>query len=219
MLDDVISNMCGDFDIKPLEVMNLQPLVLAYIGDAIYEAYVRTMLVVRKKTSVNMLHKMSVKYVKAKAQSDILKRIMDKLTPEEQAIVKRGRNAKSATVPKHAEVTDYRYSTGYEALIGYLYLIKQGDRLMEILRLSVEEEAVSKNQPVEEDSVNKKQTIEEDAVNKKQTVEEDTGNKKQSVEEDAGNKKQTVEEDTGNKKQSMEEESINKKPSIEEESE
>ncbi len=139
MFEDIIGNIREDFDIKPIEVMSLQPLVLAYIGDAVYEAYVRTMLVVNKKTNVNMLHKMSVKYVKAKAQSDIVKRIMDKLTAEEQDVVRRGRNAKSATVPKHAEVTDYRYSTGYEALIGYLYLTKQTGRLMDILRMSVED--------------------------------------------------------------------------------
>ncbi len=138
MFEDIIGKMRGDFDIKPMEVMNLQPLVLAYIGDAVYEAYIRTMLVVSKKTNVNMLHKMSVNYVKAKAQSDIVRRIMDKLNPDEQDVVRRGRNAKSVTVPKHAEITDYRYSTGFEALIGYLYLINQTDRLMEVLRLSVE---------------------------------------------------------------------------------
>lgn len=141
MFEDIVGNMRRDFDIKPMDVMNLQPLVLAYIGDAVYEAYVRTMLVVNKKTNVNMLHKMSVKYVKAQAQSDIVRRIMDRLTPEEQDVVRRGRNAKSATVPKHAEITDYRYSTGYEALIGYLYLLNQTDRLMEILRMSVDEQA------------------------------------------------------------------------------
>lgn len=139
MFEDIIESMRKDFDIKPMDVMNLQPLVLAYIGDAVYEVYIRTMLIVSKKTNVNMLHKMSVKYVKAKAQSDILHRINDKLTQEEQDVVRRGRNAKSATVPKHAEITDYRYSTGFEALIGYLYLMNNNDRLMEILKLSVEE--------------------------------------------------------------------------------
>ncbi len=139
MFEDVFGKIRGDFSIKPMEVMNLQPLVLAYIGDAVYEAYIRTMLVVNKKTNVNMLHKMSVKYVKAKSQSDTVKRIMDKLTQDEQDVVRRGRNAKSVTVPKHAEITDYRYSTGYEALIGYLYLTNQAERLLEILRISVEE--------------------------------------------------------------------------------
>jgi ribonuclease-3 family protein len=139
MFEDIIENMSGDFDIKPMDVMNLQPLVLAYIGDAVYEVYIRNMLVVNKKANVNMLHKMSVKYVKAKAQVDILHRISDKLTADEQDIVRRGRNAKSATVPKHADVTDYRYSTGFEALIGYLYLLNNTERLMEVLRLAVEE--------------------------------------------------------------------------------
>lgn len=139
MFEEMIVNMRKDFEIKPMDVMNLQPLVLAYIGDAVYEAYIRTMLVVNKKANVNLLHKMSVKYVKAKAQSDIIHRILDRLTPEEQDVVRRGRNAKSVTVPKHAEITDYRYSTGYEALIGYLYLTNATERLMEVLKMSVEE--------------------------------------------------------------------------------
>lgn len=140
MFEEIIENMRKDFDIKPMDVMNLQPLVLAYIGDAVYEVYIRTMLVVNKKSNVNMLHKMSVKYVKAKSQADILHRINDKLTEDEQNVVRRGRNAKSATVPKHADVTDYRYSTGFEALIGYLYLTNNKDRLMDILKLAIEEE-------------------------------------------------------------------------------
>ncbi len=139
MFEDIIGNMRKDFDIKPIDVMNLQPLVLAYIGDAVYEVYIRTMLIINNKANVNTLHKMSVKYVKAQAQSDIVRRIMGRLTPDEQDIVRRGRNAKSVTVPKHAEITDYRYSTGYEALIGYLYLIDNTERLMEILTMSVEE--------------------------------------------------------------------------------
>lgn len=139
MFEDTINNMRKDFEIKPIDVMNLQPLVLAYIGDAVYEAYIRTMLVVNKKTNVNMLHKMSVKYVKAKAQADIVHKILDILTQEEQDVVRRGRNAKSATVPKHAEISDYRYSTGFEALVGYLYLLNNTERLMEILKLAVED--------------------------------------------------------------------------------
>lgn len=138
MFEDIISSMRKDFDIKPMDVMNLQPLVLAYVGDAVYEVYIRTMLVINNKTNVNMLHKMSVNYVKAKAQSDIVHKLSEKLTPDEQDVVRRGRNAKSVTVPKHAEITDYRYSTGYEALIGYLYLMNNTERLMEILKLSVD---------------------------------------------------------------------------------
>jgi len=144
MFEDIISSMRKDFDIKPMDVLNLNPLVLAYIGDAVYEVYIRTMLVINIKTNVNTLHKMSVKYVKAKSQSDIVHRIADKLTQDEQDVVRRGRNAKSATVPKHAEVTDYRYSTGFEALIGYLYLVNSLERLMEILRISVEEQIILK---------------------------------------------------------------------------
>lgn len=138
MFEDIISSMRKDFDIKPMDVMNLQPLVLAYVGDAVYEVYIRTMLVINNNTNVNMLHKMSVNYVKAKAQSDIVHKLSEKLTQDEQDVVRRGRNAKSVTVPKHAEIADYRYSTGYEALIGYLYLMNNTERLMEILKLSVD---------------------------------------------------------------------------------
>ncbi len=138
MFEDIISSMRKGFDIKPMDVMNLHPLVLAYIGDAVYEVYIRTMLVVNNKTNVNMLHKMSIKYVNAKAQSDIIHKIKDMLTQDELDIVRRGRNAKSTTAPKHAEITDYRYSTGYEALIGYLYLTNDIERLKYILMLSVE---------------------------------------------------------------------------------
>ncbi|NLK35554.1 MAG: Mini-ribonuclease 3, partial [Gracilibacteraceae bacterium] len=84
------------------------------------------------------LHKMSVEFVKAKAQADILGKINELLTPEEQDIVRRGRNSKSTTMPKNADVFDYRYATGFEALIGFLYLTGQIDRLMEIIRLVID---------------------------------------------------------------------------------
>lgn len=137
MFEVFVEGCISDFDIKPTDVFSLQPLVLAYVGDAVYEAYIRTMLVTGKKANVNNLHKMSVQYVKAKSQADILHRINDKLTDEEQDVVRRGRNAKSASVPKNADVGDYRYSTAFESLIGYLYLMKNMPRLMEILKLCV----------------------------------------------------------------------------------
>jgi ribonuclease-3 family protein len=137
MFEALLEGCIFEFDMKPTDVLNLQPLVLAYVGDAVYEAYIRTMLVATKKANVHNLHKMSVKYVKAKAQADILHRLNDQLTAEEQDVVRRGRNAKSASVPKNAEVSDYRYSTGFEALIGYLYLMKNMPRLLELLKLCV----------------------------------------------------------------------------------
>lgn len=116
----------------------LNPLVLAYIGDAIYEVFVRKYLIVTQVALVNQLHKSATKFVRAEAQSFIIHEIMEELTEEEWTIVKRGRNHKSATVPKNANISDYRYATGFEALIGYLYLIDNQDRLMEILSRSVE---------------------------------------------------------------------------------
>jgi len=121
-------------------VGQLSPLVLAYIGDAVYEVFIRTMLVSRSSLPVHMLHKRSTDFVKAKAQSDIIHRIMAFLTPEEQDIFRRGRNAKSGTIPKNADVTEYKRATGFESLIGYLYLKRDYTRLIQVLKMSVSED-------------------------------------------------------------------------------
>lgn len=110
------------------------PLVLAYIGDAVFELYVRKMLVKSSSMPVDKLHKTATSYVKASAQSSSFKKIEDKLTEQEILIYKRGRNAKS-TVPKNADMTDYRIATGLEALIGYIYLTNQKQRLDEIMSM------------------------------------------------------------------------------------
>lgn len=118
---------------KISEVNLMPPLVWAYIGDSVYELYVRTKLVNETKLNPHKLHIEAIKYVKAKAQADILTKIYDELTSEEKDIVRRGRNAENHHLPKNAEVIDYMYSTAFEALIGYLYLSKQDRRLQEIL--------------------------------------------------------------------------------------
>lgn len=115
------------------DVCFIPPLVLAYIGDAVFELYVRTKLLGEGELKVSSLHHRAVEYVKAKGQADFLHRLEDMLTPEEKDIVRRGRNAKSVTVPKNAEVADYRLATGFEALIGYLFLKGETLRLSEIL--------------------------------------------------------------------------------------
>ena len=122
------------------EVNLLSPLTWAYVGDAIYELYIRTNLVNKTKLKPHKLHIESIKYVKAKAQADILKRLMDDLTEEEKDIVRRARNAENHHLPKNADVREYMYSTAFEALIGYLYLTKQDDRLEEILEKCITEE-------------------------------------------------------------------------------
>ena len=120
------------------DIKMLNPLVLAYVGDSVYDTFVRTLLVSGGNGRVAKLHKMSIEFVKAKAQADILGKINELLTPEEQDIVRRGRNTKSSTVPKNADILDYRYATGFEALIGFLYLTGQIERLMEVISMIVD---------------------------------------------------------------------------------
>ena len=110
----------------------LSPLVWAYVGDSVYELFVRTKLTNNSNAKPHKLHIESIKYVKAKAQADILKSIMDELTEEEKDFVRRGRNTENHHVAKNSNVADYSQSAAYEALIGYLYLTKQDERLEEI---------------------------------------------------------------------------------------
>ncbi len=113
------------------------PLVLAYIGDSVYEVFTRKkVLEGNPNLPAHKLHKENVKYVKAKAQSNAMEKIEPMLQESELAIYKRGRNAKSATVPKNADLTDYRRATGFEALIGFLELSGQHERLVEIMEIA-----------------------------------------------------------------------------------
>jgi len=144
VLEEVFKEVIKEFNKEITDKKDpsqINPLVLAYIGDAVYELYIRALLVSRSNAHVHKLHVDSIKFVKAKAQSDILHRIMGNLTEEEQDIVRRGRNAKSGTIPKNADVTEYKYATGFESLIGYLYLTHAYDRLVEVLKMAVSEDA------------------------------------------------------------------------------
>lgn len=115
------------------EVRELSPLALAYIGDACFEILVRSeILDVRKNP--NKLHRESIRFVRAKSQRELFEKIEENLTEEEIKIFKRGRNAKSHTVPKSADPIDYRIATGVEALFGYLYLLKRYNRIREIFK-------------------------------------------------------------------------------------
>lgn len=114
-------------------INELSPLTWAYVGDAVYELYVRENLVNNSKLKPNKLHKESIKFVKASAQASILKTLENDLSEREKEIVKRARNTKNHHLPKNADVSDYMYSTAFEGLIGYLYLTKQEERLKEIL--------------------------------------------------------------------------------------
>lgn len=114
------------------------PAQLAYAGDAVYELLVRSYIINSQDTNVNKMHRLSVKFVKANAQAFLVKKLDCLLTEEEKRIVKRGRNAKVTSSPKNAELMDYRYATGFEALFGYLYLNNELDRLIELFNKSIE---------------------------------------------------------------------------------
>ena len=119
------------------EVNQMSPLTWAYVGDCVYELYIRTKLVDTTKLKPHELHIKSVKYVKAKAQAETLKKIETILTEEEKEIVRRGRNTQTHHIAKNASMQDYMYATAFEALIGYLYLTKQDNRLFEIMKMEI----------------------------------------------------------------------------------
>ena len=123
---------------EEMDIKMLSPLTWAYVGDSVYELYIRTHLINTTKLKPHKLHIEAIKYVKAKSQADILKSIEDTLSEEEKDIVRRGRNAENHHLPKNANPADYMYSTAFEALIGYLYLTKRDDRLKEILEMCIE---------------------------------------------------------------------------------
>ena len=116
----------------------LSPLVWAYVGDCVYEVFIRMNLVNNSNAKPHVLHKESIKYVKAKAQAEILEKIKPILTEKELEIVRRGRNVQNHHVAKNAEVADYAQSTAFEALIGYLYMTKQDERLKVIFDIILE---------------------------------------------------------------------------------
>ena len=118
---------------KKEEVNQISPLVWAYIGDSIYEVYIREHLIKTTKFKPNKLHIETIKYVKAKSQAEILKLLKKCLSEEELDIIRRARNTENHHLPKNADPQDYMYSTAFEGLIGYLYLTGQKDRLNEIL--------------------------------------------------------------------------------------
>lgn len=123
-----------EFQCKEVDVRAYSPLTLAYIGDAVYEMVIRTIIVERANKAANELHKKSVKYVQAGTQAAMIMALQDILTEDELAVFKRGRNAKSNTSAKNASITDYRKATGFEALIGFLYLMDDMDRVLFLVK-------------------------------------------------------------------------------------
>lgn len=123
-----------------IDPKQLNALALAYMGDAVFEQYIRHHLLLQGTVRPNFLQKASIQYVSAKGQCHVLRKLAESdnfFTEIEQGIIRRGRNAKSGSVPKNVDVQTYRYSTAFEALIGFLYLTKQQERLEEIVEKAI----------------------------------------------------------------------------------
>ncbi len=123
-----------------MDVKQIKSLALAYMGDAIYEVYIREYLLRKGQVNPHNLHDHAVSFVSAKAQAKAIHYLIDhvELTEEEIGVIRRGRNAKSGSVPKNTSVTTYRYSTGFEALLGFLYLKEEKERLAELIQISID---------------------------------------------------------------------------------
>ena len=136
----LIEEMRQALDLRDMDAHSYSPLVLAYLGDAIYDLVIRTMVVSRGNTQVNKLHKMTSSLVKAQKQSEMIAYLEPMFTEEEEQVYKRGRNAKSYTSAKNADIIDYRRATGFEAVMGYLYLKGDMERLYALVKASLESE-------------------------------------------------------------------------------
>ena len=136
---NISSFFLGQAPLTEKELNNLQPIAMAYIGDTIFDMFLRTRLVAFTTLTPAGLHQAASKYANANAQAQIMYRIEKLLTEEEHEIFRRGRNAKSHTIPKNAKPYDYRMATAFECLLGYLYLSGRDERLIEILELAVPE--------------------------------------------------------------------------------
>lgn len=128
------------FQLKQVDVRTYSPLTLAFIGDGIYDLLIRTIVISQGNCQANKLHKKVSTLVKASKQSQMIQMLKPHLTQEELTIYRRGRNAKPNTVAKNASVADYRRATGFEAVMGYLYLMNRMDRIVDLIKLGLTEE-------------------------------------------------------------------------------
>lgn len=126
------------FGCKEVDVKTYSPLTLAFLGDCVYDLIIRTVVVEQGNRSANDLHKRTSGYVKASTQAYMIEALQEQLEEEEKAVYRRGRNAKSYTTAKNASIADYRKATGFEALIGYLYLQNRMERILELVKAALE---------------------------------------------------------------------------------
>ena len=136
--DSLLSEILAVFPGKKQDIRTYSPLTLAYIGDAVYDLIIRTVVVERANRPANELHRITVGYVSAGAQARIVEALMDSLTEEEQSVYRRGHNSKPHTMAKNASAGDYLKATGFEAVLGYLYLSDRMDRVLELIKKGTE---------------------------------------------------------------------------------
>ena len=137
MNNDLFNIIKDKMQLEEINITDYSPLTLAYIGDGIYEIVIRTIIVDEANRQVNKIHKAASGLVKAGTQAKMIHLIMDDLTEDEIQIFKRGRNAKAVTRAKNASMSEYRRATGFEALMGWLYLSGQSDRMMDLIMLAL----------------------------------------------------------------------------------
>ena len=126
------------FQMTEVDVHSYSPLTLAYIGDSIYDLIIKSLVINQGNRQVNKLHKETSMYVQASTQSLMMRAMQEELTEEEHAVYKRGRNAKSVSPAKNQSITDYRRATGFEALLGYLYLKKEWKRMLDLVKIGLD---------------------------------------------------------------------------------
>ena len=131
---NLLAKIKQEFDCKDVDLRTYSPLTLAFLGDCVYDIIIRTVVVERGNRAPQGLHKKKSYLVNAKTQKEIIESIQELLTEEEENVYRRGRNAKSYTTAKNASVGDYRKATGFEALLGYLYLDDKMDRVMYLVK-------------------------------------------------------------------------------------
>lgn len=126
------------FAMQEVDIREYSPLTLAYIGDSIYDLIIKSLVINRGNKPVQKLHKETSSLVQASAQSMMMRAMQEELTDEERAVYKRGRNAKSVSPAKNQSITDYRRATGFEALLGYLYLKEDWKRMLDLVKIGLD---------------------------------------------------------------------------------
>ena len=134
---ELLEQLRKEFDLDEPDIREFSPLSLAYIGDAVYELVVRTVAFHRINAQVGKINKLGAKYVSAKAQARIVRLLFPELTKEEADVFRKGKNAKPISVAKHQTISDYHRATGFEAMIGYLFLNRRWDRIVQLIHLGI----------------------------------------------------------------------------------